>query len=303
MENDVSVWRLRVYEDTETASLVAVVGKSAFALSSVPVYLGNSWIEAVYGAPPTWLNVDDREKWYEERSRSRIEWFVTLVPQSQWGTFCANRAKAVADAEKNGESPLVINSVASDAVTGIHRISVRSFADGETRIWGKDSLSETNWTYKGFSLQAAGTTAAGAHSVSNQLFMMATFSDVSCDSDGDGIPDVVEEKVYGTNPYKADSSGDGLSDWEKSYRYDLNPRVRDTSKDGIDDDEKIASGADPRVAVSVAEQQKAKMSIRYYYDDDDRLTGTWFGTGGGSTKTTLTTAGNPSEVRRRNSER
>ena len=299
IENGVPVWRLRVYEDAENSSLVAVVGRSVFALSSIPVYLGNSWVEAVYGTPPTWLNAEEREKWYASRSRCRIEWFVTLVPQSQWATFCANRAMTAADAVENKESPLVINAVASDAETGIHSVSVRSIADGETRIWGKDSLTETNWTYKGFSLQSAGTTAAGAYSVSNQLFMMATFSEISYDSDGDGIPDIMEQKVYGTNPYKADSSGDGLTDWEKVFHYDLNPRVRDTAGDGVSDDEKILSGADPRVPLTSEQQAAASRSIRYTYDDDDRLTGTWLGLGGSSIKTKLTPAGNPVEINNR----
>ena len=299
VEHGVPVWRLRVFEDTDARAIVAVAGKCAFELSSLPSYLANGWVNAVYGQPPAWLGADETDAWYAARSRSRIEWFVTLVPQSQWATYCANRAIEASNASSNNESPLVINAVVSDSETGIHSVSVRSLTDGETRIWGKDSLSETNWTYKGLSLQSAGTTAAGAHSISNQLFMMATFSETSLDSDGDGVPDIMEEKVYGTNPYRADSSGEGLSDWEKVYRYDLNPRVRDTSGDGIDDDEKIFSGADPRVAVSAAEQEKARMSIRYYYDDDDRLVGTWFGRSEGSTKTLLSPAGNPREINSR----
>src|SRR5665647_2276773 len=39
----------------------------------------------------------------------------------------------------------------------------------------------------------------------------------SKDSDGDGIPDVVE-KTYGTNPYAADTDGDGQND-----KVDKNP--------------------------------------------------------------------------------
>lgn len=299
VEHGVPVWRLRVFEDHDRCALVAVAGKYAFELSLLPSYLSKSWVNAVYGEPPSWLGADETDAWYAARSRSRIEWFVTLVPQSQWATYCTHRATEAANASSNNEAPLTINAVASDSETVIHSVSVRSLADGETRIWGKDSLSETNWTYKGFSLQSAGTTAAGAHSISNNLFMMATFSKTSLDSDGDGVPDIMEEKVYGTNPYKADSSGEGLSDWEKAYRYDLNPRVRDTSGDGIDDDEKIVSGADPRVAVNAVEQEKVRMSIRYYYDDDDRLIGTWFGRGEGSTKTILSPAGNPREINSR----
>ena len=300
-EHGVSVWRLRVFEDTNTCSLVAVAGKSEFGLSAVPSYLANAWVNAVYGQPPTWLDAGETDAWYAARSRSRIEWFLTLVPQSQWATYCANRAaEAEGTRTRGANDSLVITGFRPDSATAIHNVSVRSSAAGETRLWSKASLSSTNWTYNGYSLQAQGTTAAGVHSVSNQMFVMATFSEIALDSDGDGIPDVMEEKVYGTNPNKTDSSGDGISDWEKVYRYGLNPRVRDTAGDGISDDEKITVGADPRVPVTPEQKAAASRSIRYTYDDDDRLTGTFFGLGGASIKTELTPAGNPVGIRNRN---
>lgn len=301
IEHGVSVWRLRVFEDTNTCSLVAVAGKTAFELSTLPSYLANAWVNAVYGQPPAWLDASETGTWYAVRARSRIEWFITLVPQSQWATYCENRiSEAEGTRTRSGESTLAITGFATDSLTAIHNVMVRSSASGETRLWSKDSLSTTNWTYNGYSLQALGTTAAGVHSVSNQLFVMATFSEITLDSDGDGIPDVMEEKVYGTNPNKSDSSGDGISDWEKVYRYDLNPRVQDTAGDGISDDEKILSGTDPRVPLTAEQKAAASRSIRYTYDDDDRLTGTFFGLGGAAIKTELTPAGNPVNIRNRN---
>ena len=300
IENDVPVWRLRVFEDTVTRSMVAVLGNTAFTLSSLPLYLENAWVDAVYGTPPSWLDAEETKAWYAARSRSRIEWFVTLVSQSYWTTYCANRSAEAESAQENDELALVIKDLVVDDMASIHSVSVRSIEPGETRLWSKDSLSNTNWTYNGYSLQASGTTAAGVHSVGNQLFVMATFSATAVDSDGDGIPDEMEEKVYGTNPDKADSSGDGISDWEKAYRYDLNPRVQDTAGDGISDDERILSGADPRVSLTTDQKAAALRSIRYTYDDDDRLTGTFFGLGGASIKTELTPAGNPVGIRNRN---
>ena len=37
----------------------------------------------------------------------------------------------------------------------------------------------------------------------------------SRDTDGDGLEDIVETQVYGTNPYHADTDGDGRSDGEE----------------------------------------------------------------------------------------
>lgn len=296
IEHGAAVWRLRVFEDSDACALVAVAGKTAFNLSSLPSYLADAWVSDVYGQPPSWLDASETETWYAARSRSRIGWFVTLVPQSKWATYCERRAAAASEAAANGEEALAIDGFAPDPATGIHHVSVRSLASGETRLWSKDGLSATNWTYNGYSLQALGATAAGVHSVSNQLFVTATFEESTLDSDGDGIPDIMEERVYGTNPNKADSSGDGISDWEKVYHYDLNPRVRDTAGDGISDDEKIIAGADPRVPATPEQQSAASQSIRYVYDDDDRLTETFFGLGGAAIKTKLTPAGNPVDI-------
>ncbi len=74
------------------------------------------------------------------------------------------------------------------------------------------------------------------------------------DSDGDGLPDWVENRggVYanaeqtGTNPDVADSDDDGISDWDEIYVHGTDPTRRDTDRDGIlDFDEIFVHGTDP----------------------------------------------------------
>jgi hypothetical protein len=65
------------------------------------------------------------------------------------------------------------------------------------------------------------------------------------DSDGDGIPDAIEELLTGTSPHESDSDGDGISDWDEIYLYMTNPNMADTSGDGIPDGVKIALNLDP----------------------------------------------------------
>ena len=47
---------------------------------------------------------------------------------------------------------------------------------------------------------------------------------VGCDWDGDGIPDRMEQTLYGTNWQKADTDGDGLEDGERRRRRHPRPR-------------------------------------------------------------------------------
>ena len=75
------------------------------------------------------------------------------------------------------------------------------------------NLSEAvSWTYLGrhpghpllLSLRDAALPAAGG-----RVYLAA---DAALDSDGDGLPDEMERRIYGTSPYLADTDGDGLSD-------------------------------------------------------------------------------------------
>lgn len=312
-EHGVPVWRLHVFEDTNTCSMVALAGKTAFEISLLPSYLANAWVNAVYGQPPAWLDANETAAWYTARSRHRIEWYVTLVPQSQWAEYVSSREDGVAAAEEDSEfgDVFVLSGFETATGDGTHSVTVMSSAGGTVRLLGKESLTDSLWDYKGLSMQERGETAAGAVSEAASQFFMATRQTATGarsaasagDSDGDGIPDDIERLVFGTNPNRADTSGDGLSDWDKAYRLGLNPAVRDTAGDGISDVEKMAAGTDPRVPASPAQSAAAARSIRYTYDDDDRLTGTWFGRGGASTTTVLSPAGNPDDIRDRDAAR
>lgn len=311
-ENGVAVYLAHLRESDETGNLVLVLPDGEAEVSQLPSYLADEWIAAVYGVAPTWLSGVELDDWKAARARSRIEWMATLVPQSQWAQYVATREENVSVAEENSESADIFAPSGLEAATvdGAYWISVMSSSGGIVRLLGKESLTDSLWDYKGLSMQERGETAAGAVSKAPWQFFMATrqtspgtgrTASVG-DSDGDGIPDDVERLVFGTNPYSADTSGEGLSDWDKAYRLGLNPAVRDTAGDGISDAEKIASGGDPRVPASAAQISAASRSIRYTYDDDDRLTGTWFGLGGASTETALTPAGNPKDIRGRDVE-
>lgn len=65
------------------------------------------------------------------------------------------------------------------------------------------------------------------------------------DSDNDGILDS-DEISYGTNPYSADTDGDGLNDLDELKIYFTNPRAADTDGDGYADGNEIKSGYNPK---------------------------------------------------------
>lgn len=111
------------------------------------------------------------------------------------------------------------------------------------------------------------------------------------DSDGDQLYDTRERRIYGTLPNVWDSDGDGLGDGFE-VASGIDPLLRDTDGDGYDDDEELIAGGDPLLPDSGAEG-----SVRYYYDDDDRLTAAHVG--GGAVTADLTAAGNARSLRLR----
>ncbi len=62
---------------------------------------------------------------------------------------------------------------------------------------------------------------------------------VDTDSDGDGLSDLDEENIYGTNPDNNDSDGDGLLDGDEINIYDTNVTNSDTDGDGLLDGDEI----------------------------------------------------------------
>lgn len=113
------------------------------------------------------------------------------------------------------------------------------------------------------------------------------------DADGDGIYDGRERIVYGTDPLHPDTDGDGLPDGCE-IASSTSPILRDTDGDGYPDDEEIASATNPLVA-----NAGAAATIRYVYDDDDRLTAAYVGNAGGASLTEWTSTGDPATASER----
>ena len=65
------------------------------------------------------------------------------------------------------------------------------------------------------------------------------------DGDGDGLPDIDEVTVHGTDPLLVDTDGDGLSDGDEILRHRTNPLSVDTDDDGFLDGFEVEGGHDP----------------------------------------------------------
>ncbi|MGB5985999.1 MAG: fibronectin type III domain-containing protein [Desulfobacterales bacterium] len=74
------------------------------------------------------------------------------------------------------------------------------------------------------------------------------------DSDGDGLTDLDEQNVYGTNRFNPDTDGDGLDDGEEVSIHGTNPTLADTDGDGATDGEEINANTDPADSTEYPEE-------------------------------------------------
>jgi hypothetical protein len=78
------------------------------------------------------------------------------------------------------------------------------------------------------------------------LYSVAAFAvDLQQDSDGDGLTDMEETKIYHTDIHRKDTDSDGLPDGEEIDEYLTDPLVTDTDGDGYLDGVEALNGSDP----------------------------------------------------------
>lgn len=98
--------------------------------------------------------------------------------------------------------------------------------------------------YLGFTDGSALPQLLGGHMEIDYIeFSRFAAVDPSQDSDGDGIPDVIEQEM-GLDPHNSDSDGDGVSDGDE-VDAGTDPLNADTDGDGLTDGEEMDLGLDP----------------------------------------------------------
>ena len=287
---NVPVWSVHVIQTNGTLEIKA--GGNVVHICPFTSDVAGKWAEAVYGTPPRWLSGDVRTTWYWERRRERIRIGISLVRAEQYAAYQQGLLTAAA----KQPSVFAITSIYSKGNDEFLRFQTFAKRNFPVQIFGKQSLLEDSLTFLGAiepdlpfveSLVETGNPSS--------YFLFAQRGDV--DSDADGLSDSLEIFRYHTNPFKWDSGNSGISDGTKINRYGLDPMTRDSDGDGFDDDEEVLTGKDP-----TSPDDGAQSTIRYLYDEDDRLVATFVGKGEGSQTTVVSPAGNVRTTHERTSK-
>lgn len=238
----VTLYEVYVIEDEITRDRILLRG-DGLVLWSVAAPPGTDPTAAAHAYWP-WLverAEDDPERlWYEAvYDPARVISRCLLLPQASLDDYAEALAVEWAQAAASGAGMRSL-SLDPDAflVTGLSRTNDTSVTlalqlppDFTNRVdlFGIESLADFPWqltvTTPPVTSRTAEVTLAWPY---DSGFFCA--GDADTDSDGDGIPDAREARMYGTDPDDADSDGDGLPDgWEIAYGFD--PFVADALSD------------------------------------------------------------------------
>ena len=270
-----------------------------FRTNAVPgSYDPQAWVRYIYNNPPVYLSGNDLSKWYTERDRNRAILGMTLISAGDLPTLQAALDAARANATNSpGPDPQVpvmpadtndISFANIWAVQDMLNTWIFTPAAHPVAVLARTNLmgAATDWTIRGhFSAIPQFTLWCTSMGAISEFYKCGRLDQ---DSDGDGIPDFIEINVTGTDPYKWDSAGTSLGDFARFFTYGLSATNGNANGDGMADDEAILAGLDPNAWNAGA----TPTSIRYYYDADDRVAGTFSGSPAGAAVYTVSPAGN-----------
>lgn len=101
-----------------------------------------------------------------------------------------------------------------------------------------------------------GNTNTQTGSATNRVTFRRYEATVTPDDDGDGLSND-EERQAGSNAGVKDSDGDGISDYDEVKVYQSNPTKKDSDGDGVADGQEVSAGTNPNGPGSLLDLQKA----------------------------------------------
>lgn len=139
----------------------------------------------------------------------------------------------------------------------VHRVGMRRWIAGREEVQG---VQRSFWRTVGL---IAGVSVLGIVVLTGPVAGQV-------DTDGDGLSDSAEIKVYATDPADPDTDGDGVLDGvEVSLNTD--PKSSDSDSDGLPDAVEYLQGSDPQVAEEVVTPERNRTRLEVDRDQPASL--------------------------------
>ena len=117
-------------------------------------------------------------------------------------------------------------------------------------VWDTSSLQAGNYTLR---LKVTSTNTTKARSQSLYDYYPIIVYNPSGDDDADGLTNIDEINIYGTDPLSADTDGDTLTDGDEISIYGTNPNSTDSDNDTMPDAWEVANNLAPTIDDSLAD--------------------------------------------------
>jgi hypothetical protein len=236
IETNNSSGRIRNYYSAISTN-PAVLHSTEVSIANYPI----SWIENLYGEPPVYFSGSAIQDWYDACDPMRQHELCDLLPSNSVPDYLIMLTNSVGYYTEGTNTNSVL-SLYSNCIAVV-QCSINA-ENAELYLHAPDDISMLD-VYRSTNLleQYRWELDATLEHTLDPFRYLADF-DVSSyyslgngelDSDGDGLLDARELKLFGTDPELEDSDGDGLSDGEEVLLYRLNPLNEDTDGDGLSD--------------------------------------------------------------------
>ena len=242
------------------------------SLSSYP----QNFITNAYGAPPAYLSGTNLTQWYSDRDPDRQTVAFKLLCSTSVASYymvLTNRLGSVEVASNN--IPLLSyysNTIAFVGGGALANGAFQYFLHAPTNVPELDLFTSTNlqaekggWMWPSKLQHKIDPLGGACNGLLSPLFLAA--DDASIDSDGDGLPDCMELRIYGTDPYNGDTDGDGLSDGAEVMTWGCSPILFSTDGTGMGDGEKIALGLNPLTGDTDGDGLSDLNEVHTYFTD------------------------------------
>ncbi|MEI6563124.1 MAG: hypothetical protein WCO42_02315, partial [bacterium] len=216
-------------------------------------YPSNS-IVASYGAMPSYLSGSNRTEWLDERDPIRQRVPFILINQSNTAAYYTAMTNSLTVMVDETNTVFLLDVYSNDIAfvkAGTREDGIFEYClHAPTNIPRLDLYISTNlmnplcgWMWPVQLKHDSDPLSGVMGGAGSPIFLAA--DNPSIDSDGDGLPDCMERRIFATNPFLWDTDGDGLGDNAEVLRWGCNPLLASTDGSGMTDGQKIALGLNP----------------------------------------------------------
>ncbi len=255
----VTLYPLLVTETNASPRERVFLNASSVAVHTASVDLVDypeAWVQEVYGAPPAWFSGNTLSNWYAIRDPSRQRVRLSLLATSDVPAYVAALTNSLASVGSGTNAVPLLDLYSNDiAFVGMAagEGSPALYLHAPEEVARLDLFDSTSlvaaaggWWLAATLDHAADPLAwSAAAGISNAFYCAG---DADTDTDADGLSDIRELRLYGTDLNESDTDGDGLSDGEEVLTYDLDPLDADSDGDGIEDGDEIVGRTGPHNA-------------------------------------------------------